>query len=435
VLARTHKTSDGQQDEEVQTETEYLVLYESFIKMQIDPAKGVRLYKVCHAGGKVLADPEEVDKAPFLSFVPIPIPHVFFGYNYAAQVIHTQNARTVLLRGVLDHTAITTNAKYFVVNGGLLNPRELLDNRMGGVVNVRRPDSVTSMQQQPLNPHLFQTLGLLSDNNDKATGISALSQGLNKDAISTQNSRGLVDNMIKVGSGRQKIMARNFAYNFFVPLMLEVVRLLIVNQKGHKAVEIAGKPFQVTPQAWTERTTCTVSMHLGYGEKDMAANELANGYQLMAKDAALGPAFGVKQRYEMLTDIAKLKGFNRFAAYLDPSAPPPGPDPLKVRELDIKERAVAATEHSMDIKAHDASRLYAAEQVKLEQNDKTIQVNALDQDRTNDRQDLDTAARIQQGEETLDLKREEIASRERVAVASAAAKAEATANKPAPKEA
>jgi hypothetical protein len=77
--------------------------------------------------------------------------------------------------------------------------------------------------------------------------------------------------MIKVGSGRQKIMARNFAINFFVPLMLEVVRLLIANHKGEKVIEIAGKPFTVTPEAWTERTTCTVAMHLGYGEKDMAA--------------------------------------------------------------------------------------------------------------------------------------------------------------------
>jgi hypothetical protein len=56
--------------------------------------------------------------------------------------------------------------------------------------------------------------------------------------------------------------------------------------------------------------------------------------------------FGPKQRYEMLHDIAKLKGFTRFSAYLDPNAPPPGPDPLKMRELDIKERGVAATEHA-----------------------------------------------------------------------------------------
>jgi hypothetical protein len=423
VLARTQKTSDGTEDDPIQTEMEYLVLYENYVKMQIDASKGVRLYKVCTAGGKVLADPEEVDSAPFLAYVPLPIPHVFYGYNFAARVIHTQNARTVLFRGVLDHTAITTNPRYVVVNGGLLNPRELLDNRLGGIINARRPDSVKAMEQNNLNPYVFNVLGTLTENNDKSTGISALSQGLNKDAVSSQNSKGLVDNMIKVGSGRQKIMARNFAYNFFVPLMLEVIRLLIVNHKGEKVVEIAGKPLSITPQAWTERTTCSVSMHLGYGEKDEAANELAQGYQMMAKDPGLGGQFGPKQRYEMLHDIAKLKGFNRFAAYLDPNAQPPGPDPLKVKELEIKERAVAATEHANEIKVSDASRLYASEQVKLEQNDKQMQLTALDQDRTNDRQDLETAARVSQGEEKLDVERDKIASQERTAARNAASKA------------
>jgi hypothetical protein len=164
-------------------------------------------------------------------------------------------------------------------------------------------------------------------------------------------------------------------------------------------------------------------MHLGYGEKDMAAGELAEGYKMMATDQVLAPGFGMKQRYEMLHDIAKLKGFTRFAAYLDPNAPPPGPDPLKTRELDIKERAVAVSEQANTFKASDASRLYAAEQVKLEQKDKEIQVNALDQDRTNDRQDAETTARIQQGQEKLDIDREKIASDERKAEKQAAAKA------------
>lgn len=422
VLARTHKISDGDVDEAVQKETEYLVLYESYIKMQIDSTKGVRLYKVCHAGGKVL-DYEEVDRAPFIAYVPLPIPHVFYGYNFAAQVIHTQNARTVLFRGVLDHTAITTNPRYVVVNGGLLNPRELLDNRLGGIVNARRPDSVAPMAQNNLNPYVFNVLGLLTENNEKSTGISALSQGLNKDAISTQNSRGAINDMIKVGSGRQKIMARNFAENFFVPLMLEVVRLLITNQKGQKVIEIAGKPLQVTPEAWTERTTCTVSMHLGYGEKDMAANQLAEGYQMMAKDAGLGSMFGQKQRYEMLHDISKLKGFTRFAAYLDPNAPPPGPDPLKVRELDIKQAQVDVAKEANNFKASDAARLYASEQVKLEQKDQELQLSAQDQERTNDRQDMETTARVTQGEEQLQIEREKIASQERTAARNAEARA------------
>ena len=423
VLARNQPTHSNDADNDaIDSSQEFIVVYESYVRMEIDSSKGARLYKIVHAGGKLLDEPEEVDKAPFLAYVPLPLPHVFYGHNFAARVIHTQNARTVLYRGVLDHTAITTNPRYAVVNGGLMNPRELLDNRLGGIVNVRRPDSVAPFVQNPLNPYIFQVLGELTANNEKSTGISALSQGLNKDAISTQNSKGLVDNMMKASGQRAKIMARNFAYNFFVPLMLEVVRLGII-YKDKRVIQVAGADLQVDAETWTERTTCTVSQHLGYGDKDTAANELAMGYKEMAQDPGLGGMFGQKQRYEMLHDISKLKGFTRFAAYLDPNAQPPGPDPLKVRELDIKEKAVDATMASVNVKQAADNRLYAATQSKLEQGAAKLHLDALNADRTNDRQDADTAARIQLGEEELDVEREKIAATERTAALNAAAKA------------
>jgi hypothetical protein len=423
VLARNHPTSSNDADNEaIDKSQEFIVLYESYVHMEIDPSKGARLYKILHAGGKLLEEPQEVDKAPFLAYVPLPLPHVFYGHNFAARVIHTQNARTVLFRGVLDHTAITTNPRYMVVNGGLMNPRELLDNRLGGIVNVRRPDSVAPFQQNPLNPYIFQVLSTLTENNEKSTGISMLSQGLNKDAISTQNSRGLVDDMQKAAGGRAKIMARNFAYNFLVPLMLEVVRLGII-YKDKRVIEVAGKPLDISAETWTERTTCTVSQHLGYGEKDSAANELGLGYKEMSQDPIVSNMMGQKGRYEMLHDIAKLKGFTRFASYLDPNAQPPGPDPLKVRELDIKDKTAEAAMQSVNVKQAADNRLFAATQSKLEQSSAKLHLDALNADRTNDRQDADTAARIQQGEEELEVEREKIAATERTAELNAAAKA------------
>src|SRR5262249_8222475 len=158
---------------------------------------------------------------------------------------------------ILDHTAITTNPRFMVVNGGLMNPRELLDNRLGGVVNVRRADSVAPLPQAALNPYVFQALQLLEENNEKSTGISALSNGLNKDAISTQNSAALVDNMMQAAGQRGKIMARNFAFDFLVPLMIEVVRLAILHVKQPKWIEVAGAPLQCNIQQWTDRSTCT----------------------------------------------------------------------------------------------------------------------------------------------------------------------------------
>ena len=46
--------------------------------------------------------------------------------SYAARVIPFQNASTVLTRSVLDHASITTNPRWAVVQGGLINPREMV---------------------------------------------------------------------------------------------------------------------------------------------------------------------------------------------------------------------------------------------------------------------------------------------------------------------
>jgi hypothetical protein len=407
VLARTQPTRAAETyDSPIQKEMDYLVYYESYVKMQIDDDKGVRLYKVCHAGDKILDDPEEIDKAPFLAYVPLPVPHIFYGNNFANRVIPVQNARTVLFRGVLDHTAITTNPRYAVVNGGLMNPRELLENRMGGIVNVRRPDSVTPLVAQPLNPYIFQTLQLLTDNNEKSTGISALSQGLNKDAISTQNSKGLIDNMMKASGQRGKIMARNFAYNFLVPLMLEVVRLAILHVKQPEFIEVAGAPLKCNVMDWTERKTCSVSQHLGYGEKDQAANDLAQGYELMAKDPGLQNMFGGPQKYAMLHDISKMKGYTNFGAYLDPNAPPPQPDPIKMQELQIKDKSANASVMQAQGNQQKEARLGQLDESKQHQAQQKIILQAMDHDRTNNRQDAEASARILTADRELELQKE-----------------------------
>lgn len=391
--------------EPVEKTQEQILYFQSFVRMTIDQAKGARLYKICHAGDTLL-DKQEVDRAPYFAYVPLPVPHVFYGNNFAARVIPTQNARTVLTRGVLDHTAITTNPKYMVVNGGLMNPKEMLENRLGGLVNVRRPDSVTAFPQNNLNPFVFQTLGMLKEDKEQSTGISSLSQGLNKDAISTQNSQGLVDNMVSLSSQRQKIAARNFAYNFFVPIMLEVVRLGIINEKKPKMIEVAGEPIEVDPRTWTERTTCTVSMHLGYGEKDKAVVKHTQAYEMLAKDPMLQNAFGIKQRIMMAHDTMKLAGLSNFSSYLDPNAQAPGPNPLQVRELDIKDKVAqaallqgqAAVDKDKRVTSLDASRL------ALDQNKNAV--SALEQDRTQDRHDIETAHKIDIAEREMVLAEE-----------------------------
>lgn len=396
VLSRNRPIETAQAvDEAVQPQLEKVMYYESYVKMVIEPSKGARLYKICHAGS-VLLDKQEVDRAPYIPYVPLPVPHMFYGNNFAARVIPTQNARTVLTRGVLDHTVTTTNPRWQVVSGGLLSPKELLENRLGGLVNVRRPDSVLPLPQAPLNQFVLPILEMLKEDKEQSTGISALSQGLNKDALSKQNSQGLVDNMISVSMTREKVAARQFAYNFFVPLMIEVVRLAILHQKKAKVIEVAGQPIQINPQQWSDRTSCTVSMHLGYGEKDQAVAKHAALYQSLSQDPSLETMFGMQQRYNLITDTAKLGGINKISAYLarPDQVQPPQPDPLKVQEIQNKTTMSQAAQTQAQSSIMKEQRQAVYDQQKLKIDAAKLHMQALDQDHTQERLDYETANRI-----------------------------------------
>jgi hypothetical protein len=405
ALARNNPVESQQaNDDPIQDEMQVVLLYESYVRIQIDPKKGVCLYKICHVGDKMLDEPEEVDKAPFLSYIPLPIPHLFYGNNFAARVIPTQNARTVLMRGVLDHTAITTNPRWQVVNGGLMNPREMLENRMGGLVNVRRPDSVTALPQNPLNPYVMNVMELLTANNEKSTGISALSAGLNKDAVSTQNSAALIDNMMKASGQRAKIAARNFAYGFFVPLMIEVVRLGIIHDKK-RIIEVAGAPLEVDPQSWSERKTCSVSMHLGYGEKDLLAHTIAQTYEKMAKDPSLAQIFTLDNKYNMIMDGMKAARLPRADMYLTLPAKtqPLPPDPIKTGELQVKQQLAQAALLQGQAAQDKNAKLLAIDSERINVDKAKLRLTSMDHDRTNDRHDLETAAKIDIGQREMVL--------------------------------
>ena len=95
---------------------------------------------------------------------------------------------------------------------------------------MSRSDGIAPMPQAPLNPFVFQTIQMLDEDKEDNTGVSRLSQGLNKDAISKQNSAAMVEQLATMSQQRQKIIARCFANNFVKPLFYEIYRLCVENE-------------------------------------------------------------------------------------------------------------------------------------------------------------------------------------------------------------
>ena len=305
-----------------------VMVIEAYMMVDIEGTGTATLHRILKAGNALL-EVEEVSRKPFIAFCPLPIPHSFYGSNFADKLCATQNARTVLTRSILDHAMITNNPRYMVTKGGLTNPRELIDNRVGGLVNVTGPMPIAPMPQASLNPFIFQTLQELQDNLEENTGVKLAVARHEQGRCLKQNSAALVEQLTTMSQQRQKIIASNFANQFVKPLFHEVYRLVVENEQQEKIIDISGSFVPIDPRRWKEKRDVMVELKLGYGEQDREAQKMLAIHQLFTQDPAVGPMYGLPQRHAMLKKILEQQGILNVDEYLTPpeQIPPPQPDP------------------------------------------------------------------------------------------------------------
>ena len=344
-IARFRETDDqiGSLDfQDSQNARRMCTVFECYMNLDVDGTGTSQLYKV-DIVGNVLLDKQPVSYKPFVAFCPLPEPHSFWGTNFSRLVIDIQNAKTYLARSIINHGLITNNPRMMVANGGVMNPRELMENRFGGIVNVRSlVDSVAPMPQAGLNPFVFQTIQALQADKEQLTGISALSQGLNKDAISKQNSADMVNDLINASQTRQKIIARNFAELFLRDLYTLVYKLEIANRSANQETQISGgKWMAVDYTQWPDDVQCDVEFKLGLGEQQQEFKKWMAIDQYMSAPAnGLMPLYPIEKRFFVLQKMAQLSGIKdvtTFALTPQQAPPPPPPSPMEQADLQVKQ--------------------------------------------------------------------------------------------------
>lgn len=324
----------GYLDPNDEREGDKIEVFECYTKLALDDSSRSRskrkLYRVVIAGAKVIEGPDEVKRAPFLSFSPLHQSHTVWAPNYAKNVIQIQNARTMLTRSIIDHAAHTSIPRYTVLRGGVPKPDELMDGRPGGIVNIAREGAVQPLPLSGLNPFVFQTREILAEDKEAVTGVSRLSQGLNKDAISRQNSGEMVQDLVTLSQVRQKVIARRFA-EFLAALYLEVYQLLIENQSGQLFVEISGSWTQVDPSTWVPREHMWIDFALGFGEKKSEAAKYVEIDKYLSADPRLAPAYDAPRRYTVLSRALEAMGVADVEAIIanPKTIQPQPPDPAQ----------------------------------------------------------------------------------------------------------
>lgn len=331
--------------ETLQDAAQKTFVYEVYAEIDMDGTGETCLWKVTYTGGLVL-DKEKVRTHPFISYACLPRAHSFWGNDFAGKVKYTQDAKTILTRGILDHTVRTNNPRTGVVKGGVPNLKDLTDDRFGGVVRMSRPDAIVNIQQPNLNPFVFQTIGLLDQDLEDTTGVSRLSQGLSKEALSNQNSQGMVQQLTTLSQKRLERMAGHFQRQFVNRLYCLVARLVIENEDEARILNVAGRPIKVDPRTWEEREDYELEPALGSEARDAAAAKWLQMDNLLTERG--GPQYTPDRRYNVLSKALGYMGVRDVSLYFahPGEIEPPQPTPLEIKEAEFKERELVTRERA-----------------------------------------------------------------------------------------
>lgn len=308
---------------------------ECYMKVDADGDGIAEWRKMTRAGNKLL-DNEECDGPPFVSITPIPLPHQFFGLCPADQAAEIQKQKTAVMRAILDNLYLTTNGRYFALDGQV-NLDDLLTSRPGGVVRVKSLGAVGRLDQgAPDASGSYQLLDYLELQKESRTGLMRNTQGVNPDAMN-QTATG-INIMTNRSDSRIELIARQFAETGMKELFRLILKLVSQHQDKAAQIRVAGKWVQIDPRAWRNQYDMTINVGLGTGNKDQEVSHLM---ALIASQQQAGPAGIVvpENVYQAHSKLAQALGYKQEGLFFsdpnDPATkqkmPPPPPDPEQAK--------------------------------------------------------------------------------------------------------
>jgi hypothetical protein len=312
--ARRHKRAPEQEIVTVYWHWCYLDLSEHMTTE--DPELvGVRLYRFCFSSGKLLTLPETgemfeavEDGMPFLEWTQYKISHAEFGLCDSDLAAQTQYTKSNILRLAVDNIAMSNTSRWKARHGFIKNPRELLDNNIGSVVWTKAMDAIEPMPTPPLSPNTLSVYEQINRDKEQRTGQSALSKGLNTDAIRYQNADDMVERLTNASNRRTMMGVRDFCTEFLAEIALRIYNLGRKYDQRPRTVEVAGEYRELLPTQFRPRTKVRVRTALTPDARQTEAQFLLLAHESLRNDPELSILYGLEQRHALMDEVFELMG-------------------------------------------------------------------------------------------------------------------------------
>ncbi len=310
------------QHDEVDPSMRRILIIESYMKVDYDRDGLAEWRKVITCGSEILLN-EACDGHPFIMLVSNPLPHLAFGQSVAEQAQQIQLNQTQIYRALIDNISYGANAQVYAVEGEV-NVDDLLDSKPGGIVRVKKPESVGILSTGSGDVAAVTTLLEAFDTvKQERTGVQKLTQGSDADILN-QTASGY-SMMTERAEQRIKLMAREFAENGFKPLALRIQKLLAQYQNEYMQIRLNGQIMQADPMDACNQYDVDIRVALGTGDR---AREIAYLQQIMGmQQLALEQGTGMVNLNHMYNTVEKLVRAMGFPNTEEFVAKPPSPMP------------------------------------------------------------------------------------------------------------
>jgi hypothetical protein len=311
-----------------------IVLTECYLKCDYDGDGISELRCVIKAGNTIISN-EEVDAVPFAILRPIHMPHRFFGLSYADLAMESQRVETVLWRNILDNRALSTNKRYWVVEGQV-NLDDALTSRPGSLIRVRTPQAIGELGDGGGDiSNAGEIMSLTRQQTEDSTGWSLTAQ-----VADDPNSINLTATAANLASNkanqRTDMVARNIAEGVkdIFKLML---KLVCQHQDKIENIKLGGRWMSIDPRTWKNQFDLNLAVGLGTGSKDQQVNGMQLMMQHMGAQIQSGmPTVTPQNVYNASKKLAEALGYkNSDAFFTDPSKAPqqqkPDPEMMKIQ--------------------------------------------------------------------------------------------------------
>jgi len=369
---------DFYDNEETSPAVEYVELCEEYARIDVDGDGIAERVKVFRCGGDILryqgapiVDPETgeqaldgfgepmfeegelavetVDYQPFAVFTPFPRPHKMVGYSLADKVMDIQYLRSMVARQMNDGMAFSNLPRPIVAEDGSTDETldDILNPIPGAPIRVRSQGAVVPLQNSFNVGQSLSVLEWATGEGEKRTGITAMNQGLDADAINkTATGTAL---MMASGQQMEEAIAKQMA-EAFGRLAIKIYRMM--REDGYPfVIRVDGKARQVDPSQWPDKMHVRARVGLGTGSKDKRIQARMALYPALTQAMSEGLA-GPEHAFKWLDGVARDTGIgqgddfmftpDQMAEKQAMEGPEVDPEVMKVQEEAALKREQAA---------------------------------------------------------------------------------------------